>query len=84
MLLKRIFGPERDGVTGGWGKLHNEELHDLYSSRRKFIIVKSRKMRWAGQGARMGENWNVYRLLVGKPERKILEGISRRRRRGKI
>jgi hypothetical protein len=68
-VLRRIFGPKRDGVTGGW-KLHNEELHSLYSSPSKIRIIKSRRMRWAGLVARMGEKRNVYRLLVGKPEGK--------------
>jgi hypothetical protein len=69
-VLRRIFGPKRDGVTGGWRKLHNEELHNLYSSPSMIRIIKSRSMRWAGRVARMGEKRNVYRLLVGKPERK--------------
>jgi hypothetical protein len=55
-------------VTGGWRKLHNEELHNFYSSPGIIRIIKSRKMRWAGHVARMGEKRNVYRLLVGKPE----------------
>jgi hypothetical protein len=66
--VRRIFGPKRDGVTGGWRKLHNEELHSLYSSLSIIRIIKSRRMRWAGHVARMGEKRNVYRLLVGKPE----------------
>jgi hypothetical protein len=66
-VLKRIFGPKRDGVTGGWRKLHNE-LHNLYSSSGIIRIIKSRRMRWAGHVAPMGEKRNVYRLLVGKPE----------------
>jgi hypothetical protein len=66
----RIFGPKRDGVTGGWRKLHNEELHDLYSSPSIIRIMKSRRMRWAGHVARMGEKRNVYGLLVRKPEGK--------------
>jgi hypothetical protein len=53
-------------VTGGWRKLHNEELHDLYSSPSIIRIIKSRRMRWAGHVARMGEKRNAYRLLVGK------------------
>jgi hypothetical protein len=57
-------------VTGGWRKLHNEELHNLYSSPSIIIIIKSRSMRLAGHVARMGEKRNVYRLLVGKPEGK--------------
>jgi hypothetical protein len=55
-------------VTRGWRKLYNEELHNLYSSPSKIRIIKSRRMRWAGHVARMGEKRNVYRLLVGKPE----------------
>jgi hypothetical protein len=62
-VLRRTFGPKRDGVTGGWRKLHNEELHNLYSSPSIIRIIK-----WAGHVARMGEKRNVYRLLVGKPE----------------
>jgi hypothetical protein len=69
-VLRRIFGPKRNGVTGGWRKLHNEELHNLYSWRSIIRIIKSRRMRWAGHVARMGEKRNVYRLLVGKQERK--------------
>jgi hypothetical protein len=63
--LRRIFGLKRDGVTGGWRKMHNEELHNLYSPSSIIRIIKSRSMRWAGHVARMGENRNVYRLLVG-------------------
>jgi hypothetical protein len=70
-VLRRIFGPKRDDVTGGWRKLHNEELHNLYSSPSIIRIIKSRRS-WAGHVARMGENTNAYRLLVGKPERKRL------------
>jgi hypothetical protein len=65
-VLSRIFGPNRDEVTGGWRKLHNEELHDLYASPSIIRIIKSRRMRWARNVARMGEKRNVYRLLVGK------------------
>jgi hypothetical protein len=67
-MLRRIFGPKRDGVTGGSRKLHKEELHNLYSSPNIIRIIKSRRMRWAGHVARMGEKRNVYRLLVRKPE----------------
>jgi hypothetical protein len=66
-LLKRMYGPKRDGVTGGWRKLQNEELHDLSSWPSIIRIIKSRRMRWAGHVARMGEKRNMYRLLVGKP-----------------
>jgi hypothetical protein len=69
-VLRRIFGPKRDEVTGEWRKLHNEELHDLYSSPNIIRIIKSRRMRWAGHVTRMGEKRNACRLLVGKPEGK--------------
>jgi hypothetical protein len=69
-VLRRIFGPKRDEVTGGWRKLHNEELRDLYSSPSTIRIIKSRRMRWAGHVARMRENRNACKLLVEKPERK--------------
>jgi hypothetical protein len=69
-VLRRIFGPKRDEVTGEWRKLHNEELHDLYSSPDIIRQVKSRRMRLAGHVARMGEERKVYNVLVGKPERK--------------
>jgi hypothetical protein len=78
-VLRRIFGPKRDEVTGGWRKLHNEELHDLYSSPSIIRIIKSRSMRWAGHVARMGEKRNVYRLLVAKPEGKRPLGRPRHR-----
>jgi hypothetical protein len=68
-----------DGLTGGWRKLHNEELHNLYSSSSKITIIKSRRMRWAGHVARMGKKRNIYRLLVGKPEGKRPLGRPRRR-----
>jgi hypothetical protein len=66
-VLRRIFGPKRDGVAGEWRKLHKEELHDLYSSPSIVRVIKSRRMRWAGHVARMGEERGVYRVLVGKP-----------------
>jgi hypothetical protein len=69
-VLRRIFGPRRDEVTGEWRKLHNEELHNLYSSADIIKQVKSRRMRWAGHVARMGEERKVYKVLVGKPEEK--------------
>jgi hypothetical protein len=78
-VLRRMFRPKRDGVTGGWRKLHNEELHNLYSSPSIIRIIKPRRMRWVGHVARMGQKWNVYRLLVGKPEGKRPLGRPRRR-----
>jgi hypothetical protein len=62
-VLRRIFGPKRDEVMGEWRKLHNEELRDLYSSPSIIRIITSRRMRWAGHVARMGEKRNAYRLL---------------------
>jgi hypothetical protein len=61
-VLRRIFGPKRDELTAEWRKLHNEELHDLYSSPSIIRIMKSRRMRWAGHVARMGEKRYAYRL----------------------
>jgi hypothetical protein len=78
-VLRRIFGPKRDGVMGGWRKRHNEELHNLYSSPSTIRIIKFRRMRWAGHVARMGAKRNVYRLLIGKPEGKRPLGGPRRR-----
>jgi hypothetical protein len=69
-VLRRIFGPKRDEVMGDWRKLHNEELHNLYSSPNIIRIIKSRRMRWVGHVARMGETRNAYRIFVGKLERK--------------
>jgi len=69
-VLRRVFGPKRDEVTGDWRKLHNEELSDLYSLPNIVRVVKSRGMRWAGHVARMGQGRGVYRVLVGKPEGK--------------
>jgi hypothetical protein len=77
-VLMRVFGPKRDEVTGEWRKLHNEELNDL-SLPNIVRVVKSRRMRWAGQVARMGEDRGVHRVLVGKPERKRSLGRIRRR-----
>jgi len=79
MVLRRIFGPRRDEVMGKWRRLHNEELSDLYSSPNIVRVIKSRRMRWAGNVARMGEKRGVYRVLVGKPEGKRPLGRLRRR-----
>jgi hypothetical protein len=68
--LRRIFGPKRNEVTGELRKLHKEELHDLYSSPNIAWVIKSRRMKWAGHVARLGEERSVYRVLVGKPEGK--------------
>jgi hypothetical protein len=76
-VLRRILGPKRDEVTGEWRKLHNKELHDLYSSPSIITIIKSRRMRLAGHVARMGEKRNAYRLLVGMPEGKRPLGRTR-------
>jgi len=78
-VLRRVFGPKRDEVTGEWRKLHNEELNDLYSLPSIVWVVKSRRMRWAGHVARMGEDRGVHRVLVGKPEGKRPLGRPRRR-----
>jgi hypothetical protein len=69
-VLRRIFGPKRDQVIGEWRKLHNEELHILYSSQNIIRQIKSRKLRWVEHVARMGEERNVYKILMGKPEGK--------------
>jgi hypothetical protein len=79
-VLRRIFGPKRDEVTGEWIKLHNEELRDLYSSPSIIRIIKSRRMKWEGHVARMGVKRNTYRLLVGNPEGKRPLGSPRCRR----
>jgi len=67
-VLRRIFGPRRDEVTGEWRRLYNEELNDLYSSPNILRLIKSRRIRWAGHVAPTGEEWEVYRVLVGKLE----------------
>jgi hypothetical protein len=76
-VLRRISGPKRDEMTGGWRKLHNEELRNLYSSPSIIRMIKSRRMRWAGHVARMMEKQNAYRVFVGKKEGKILLGRPR-------
>jgi len=78
-VLRRVFESKRDEVTGEWRKLHNEELSDLYSLLNIVRVVKSRRMRWAGLVARIGEGRGVHRVLLGKPERKRPLGRPRRR-----
>ena len=78
-VLRKVFGPQRDEVTGEWRKLHNEELNDLYSLPIIMRVVKSRQMRLAGYVTRMGEDRGVHRVLVGKPEGK--RPLARPRRR---
>jgi hypothetical protein len=67
-VLRRIFGPNRDEVTGGWRKLHNEELHGMYSSPSIIRVIKAGRMRWAGHVAHMEEVRGAYNILVGRPE----------------
>jgi hypothetical protein len=78
-VFRRIFGPKRDEVVGGWRKLPNEELHNLYSSTRIIRMIQLRKVRWAEHVARMGKKRNEYRILVGKPQGK--RPLERPRRR---
>jgi len=78
-VLRRIFGPRREEVMGKRRRLHNEELNDLYSPPNTLRVIKWRRMRWAWHGARMGEEREVYRVLVGKPKGKRPLGIPRRR-----
>jgi len=79
MVLRRIFGPREDEVRGELRRLNNEELNDLYSSPNIVRVIKSRRMRWAGHVARMGEEREVFRVLVGKPE--VKRPLERPRRR---
>jgi hypothetical protein len=79
VVLRRIFGRKRDEVTGDWRRLHNEELNDLYCSPNIVRVIKSIRMRWAGHVGRMGEEREVYRVLVGKPEGKRPLGRPKRR-----
>jgi hypothetical protein len=78
-VLRRIFGPKRDEVMEDGRKLHNEELHNLYSSPKIIRMIKSRRMRWGGHVARMGGKRNAYRILVGNPE--VKKQLRRPRRR---
>jgi hypothetical protein len=77
-VLRMIFGPKRE-EDGSWRKLHNDELHSLYSSPNIVRVIKSRSMRWAGHVTRMGKGRGVYRVLVGRPEGKRPLGRPRRR-----
>jgi hypothetical protein len=78
-MLRRIFVPKRDEVMGEWRKMHSGEVHNLYSSLDIIRQIKSRRMRWAGHVACMGEGRNVYSILMGKPEgKRPLERPSRR------
>jgi hypothetical protein len=78
-VLRRIFGPKKDEVAGGWRKLHNEELHGLYSSLGIVRVIKARRMRWAGNVAHMGEVKGAYNILVGRPEGRRPLGRPRHR-----
>jgi hypothetical protein len=81
---RRLFGPKWDEVTGGWRKLHIEELHGLYSSPSIVRMIKARRMRWAGHVARIGELRGAYNILVGRPEGRRPLGRSRHRWEDKI
>jgi len=83
-VLRRIFGPKNDEVTGEWGKLHNEELNDMYSSPNIFRMIKSKRMRWAVHVAHLGERRGVCRILMEKPEGKRPLGRHRRRWEGNV
>jgi hypothetical protein len=78
-VLRRIFGPKWDEVTGEWRKLHNEELHNLYSSPNIIRQIKLRRMRWVGHVAHVGGDGNVYKVLVGNPKGKKPLGRPRHR-----
>jgi hypothetical protein len=83
-VLRRLFGPKRDEVTGEWRRLRNKMLYALYSSPNIIWVMKSKRLRWAGYVARMGERRGAYRALVGKPEGRRPLGRPRRRREGNI
>jgi hypothetical protein len=77
-VLRRIFGLKRDETTGGWRKLHNEDLHNLYSSPSVSRMIKSRRMGWTGHVAYKEEKRNAYSILMGMPKRKIIIGRPNR------
>ena len=79
-VLRKIFGPKRDEVTGEWRKLHIEELNELYSSPNVIRAIKLRRMRWAGHLARMGERRGAYRVLVGRHDGNVTLGRPSRHR----
>jgi hypothetical protein len=79
MVLRRIFGPKGKEVEGSWRRLHNEEFHNLYASSNVTRVTESRRMRWAGHAAHMGQMRNSYKIFVGKPVEKRPLGRSRRR-----
>jgi hypothetical protein len=83
-VLKSMFGPRRDEVTGEWRRLHNKQLYDLYSSPNIIRVIKSRRLRWAGHVARMEERRGAYRALVVKPEGRRPLGRPRHRWKGNI
>jgi hypothetical protein len=76
-VLRRIFGPKRDEVTGDWRRLHNEKRNDLYSSPTIIRVIKSRRLRWAGHVARMGDKSGAFRVIVGRHEAKRPLGRTR-------
>jgi hypothetical protein len=76
-VLRRIFGPEREKVAGGWRRLHSEELQNLYSSSNIIRVIKSRRMGWEGYVARMEKERNAYKMFIGKPVGKRPSGRTK-------
>jgi hypothetical protein len=76
---RRLIGPKREEVAGGWRRLRNEELHNLYTSPNIVRVIKSERVRWVGHGVRIGEMRNAYNILVGKPKQKKPPGTPKRR-----
>jgi hypothetical protein len=83
-VLRKIFGPKRDEVIGDWRRLHNGELNDLHTSPNIIRVIKSRRMRWAGHVAHMGEGRRAYRILVGRPDGRRPLGRPRHRLKDNI